>query len=686
MTAEEFKDIKLQNSDGSLYKTLNTLPGIRFPLATAKTSNDKCSLVVQAELRGLDLPNNVNQTGRMRHAQARAAIFKDIHRLIRCVVDCKISLSDAEAVRHALTLARSLAARAWDDWPEQLKQFPNVGSVKVRKFVAAGIKTIADLAEADPARVNVILGSKNEGEKLILMARSFPRPTIAVSLAACPDVYSSKNPTVGIRVEIGFMSSKPPFKFQQKPVFLCVLIERSDGHLLDFRRIKPQLEMEPIMISVTLTSPGQKIICRVMCDDFAGTSQVAELSPTVPQDLFPDEAVLTGNGKNESRELFKEPSGKRSAFVEQFDMGDVDDADLLAAEEQTGFRRLEEVLETSTKNPSKRKATQQPMEESETRRRPNGRFDCNHQCKDKSACKHECCKNGLEKPPKPPKSTRNQIQEETCRQRKLNQTTIQGLHFRPKAFEDAVGEIDSDASLDMLGDIRPTKRQKRLEPNAVSTADRPQKNDCADSYMQRSDSLVVQRPPKLNKKQPFTVTATDPIEEVDMLPVPENSLGDTSFALQDLPDVNDGTGNDVFGNTDPLPGTDELLSMFSGGSTIPAMPTTDEPSFDVDDYLDTDDFLSEAVSQGPFCGLRPTYVFDGNSASALETSFTAAPSVTEHAMVLDTDPLPTGDAEGISRSEVVRTATQPFKDMTGIDQDLCAEMSQWADFVDDDEN
>jgi ATP-dependent DNA helicase HFM1/MER3 len=30
----------------------------------------------------------------------------------------------------------------------------------------------------------------------------------------------------------------------------------------------------------------------------------------------------------------------------------------------------------------------------------NGRWSCNHKCKDKEACKHYCCKHGLDKPPK----------------------------------------------------------------------------------------------------------------------------------------------------------------------------------------------------------------------------------------------------------------------------------------------
>lgn len=33
----------------------------------------------------------------------------------------------------------------------------------------------------------------------------------------------------------------------------------------------------------------------------------------------------------------------------------------------------------------------------------NGRWECNHKCKDKQNCKHPCCTDGLDRPPKPPK-------------------------------------------------------------------------------------------------------------------------------------------------------------------------------------------------------------------------------------------------------------------------------------------
>ncbi|GAA5908363.1 hypothetical protein JCM6882_007914, partial [Rhodosporidiobolus microsporus] len=36
----------------------------------------------------------------------------------------------------------------------------------------------------------------------------------------------------------------------------------------------------------------------------------------------------------------------------------------------------------------------------EPRQRPDGKYDCNHACHDKTSCKHLCCREGLDKPPR----------------------------------------------------------------------------------------------------------------------------------------------------------------------------------------------------------------------------------------------------------------------------------------------
>ena len=43
---------------------------------------------------------------------------------------------------------------------------------------------------------------------------------------------------VRVRADIGFMNEKTPEYFQKKPVYVCLIAELSDGHLLHFARIR----------------------------------------------------------------------------------------------------------------------------------------------------------------------------------------------------------------------------------------------------------------------------------------------------------------------------------------------------------------------------------------------------------------------------------------------------------------
>lgn len=60
----------------------------------------------------------------------------------------------------------------------------------------------------------------------------------------------------------------------------------------------------------------------------------------------------------------------------------------------------------TAKNASKSKGRAKPVEtvleeeNSEPKQRDNGKWACNHKCKNKTACKHMCCRDGLDKPPK----------------------------------------------------------------------------------------------------------------------------------------------------------------------------------------------------------------------------------------------------------------------------------------------
>lgn len=43
---------------------------------------------------------------------------------------------------------------------------------------------------------------------------------------------------VRFKAEVAFMNEKVPTSFQRRPVYVCFLAETSDGHIIDFRRLR----------------------------------------------------------------------------------------------------------------------------------------------------------------------------------------------------------------------------------------------------------------------------------------------------------------------------------------------------------------------------------------------------------------------------------------------------------------
>ena len=57
-------------------------------------------------------------------------------------------------------------------------------------------------------------------------------------LTSKQDAKNGPTVKVKIKADCGFLNEKAPVMFQRKPIFVCFLMERSDGVLVDFRRVR----------------------------------------------------------------------------------------------------------------------------------------------------------------------------------------------------------------------------------------------------------------------------------------------------------------------------------------------------------------------------------------------------------------------------------------------------------------
>ena len=420
--AVEFKDVRFRAGEKQAYRDLNKSTSIKFPLpGTLDTPAHKISLVIQSVLGGVDFPSeNYNQ--RMEYNSAKLIVFNNVNRLIRCIIDCQLYLEDAVTVRNALALARSLGAQVWDDSPLHIKQLDGIGQVFVRKLVGAGIKSIDDLENTDAHRIEAACHRNPPwGTQLLEKAKAFPKLRVSIQMVGEPSVKKGEHATIKLRAELGFLNDKVPITFQRKPVYVCLLAETSDGQMIHFARIiaKKLDKGQDILFSANLTSPSQSIRAYVMCDEVAGTARHASFKPEIPANAFP--SPKTADDLNLQRGLVahqpntakrrtstKAAKGGRDDESDEFGDAGLDDADLAQAEADTfiDIDAFDDAMKTQAGPPKKKQKTissTQTNSDWQPTQLPNGKWACNHACKDKTACKHLCCREGVDKKPKPPK-------------------------------------------------------------------------------------------------------------------------------------------------------------------------------------------------------------------------------------------------------------------------------------------
>lgn len=236
------------------------------------------------------------------------------------------------------------------------------------------------------------------------------------------DVKPGRPITVKVKAECDFMNEKVPMTFSKRPLYVCLLTERSDGQLIDFRRMsaKNLNNGQDVHLSAEILNHTQYLTCHVMCEAVAGTLRYAELKPELPAQLFPqsptptEQQQTTQHQRISSAVDFGQADGAYQtspATLEdnEFAEDEIDDQDLVNVATGLEFNHIDH-LSTHLNRPKTSAQTQSRNRTSAAQpgwnpeRLDNGKWACNHKCKDKTLCKHMCCREGIDKAPKPPRT------------------------------------------------------------------------------------------------------------------------------------------------------------------------------------------------------------------------------------------------------------------------------------------
>ena len=311
-------------------REFNKSPFIKYPIhETVSTTAHKISLMIQIQLGGIEHPADKDfAVVRRQFLTEKVIIFERVHRLIRCVIDCKAFDCDAIATRHALNLARSLMAEFWENSNLQLRQIPQIGPAAVRKLVSNDINSIEKFMQRDTSTIERIM-SKNPpyGRKTKDTLMGFPMLEMAAQIMGRANIKLGQYPKVIVKVVLSYKNDKVPVWKNKKPS-LAFMAETTDGKLVHIWRgniMKLEKGLE-VKFNVELSGPGEEIKCWVACEEIVGTIQSCVLKHNLPASAFPAPAPRP---KFVAHPRMTE---KKAAFtdVDEFGGDDLNDDDMLA--------------------------------------------------------------------------------------------------------------------------------------------------------------------------------------------------------------------------------------------------------------------------------------------------------------------------------------------------------------------
>lgn len=426
--ASDFKDLRMKPTERGAFREFNKSPFIKYPIKeNVSTTAHKISLIIQVQLGCVDTPID-REFNRRQYQTDKVIVFERIHRLVRCIVDCKAVDCDALAAQNALELSRSISAEYWEHLPSQLRQIPSIGPAAVKKMVTAGINSVERLIATDSATIERIL-TRNPpfGHKLLDTLKAFPRLTLTAEIMG-RIVKSGQLPKVKIRARLGLKNQKTP-SWRHRQISLTFVAGISNGNLAHFWRgnIKNLEKGFEVHFSTELSNSSDAISCFLACDEIVGTVQSVILAPNIPDSLFP---VVQPSQKVVPKVIISTDDGDGDSDADFEWDDDIADHDLLAAvknaEKSAGNTANDKLLPDQfidIDDIANQQATASGENDDAERPEPvqmaNGKWMCNHICrggvalKNGKTCKHKCCHEGLDKPRKVQKKMKQYASKET---------------------------------------------------------------------------------------------------------------------------------------------------------------------------------------------------------------------------------------------------------------------------------
>ncbi|XP_035525900.1 probable ATP-dependent DNA helicase HFM1 [Morone saxatilis] len=354
--SREFSDIQLRMNEKRPLNTLNRDKNritIRFPLdGKIKTTEMKVNCLIQAQLGSI----SIQEFGL---TQDTAKIFRNGMRISRCLSEflSQRSKTGFSALLNSLILAKCFRAKLWENSPYVSKQLEKIGQTLSTAMVNAGLTTFSKIEQTHPRELELILNRHppfgNQIRESVIHL-----PKYEVTLEQLPR-YSCATAEIVVKVNLKNQAQLLSRRTAPDHHYVSLIIGNSDNTLVFLQKLTDFVLLKSgswsKKIEVTKASKGEEISVNLISSEYVGL------------DIQQKFNVYYSRGRR----------------VETDDPYNV-------SYDHTGQRPQPSALKPqSTDQAVAQRETSTTDTDLDNKRR------CNHFCKNKDLCGHDCCKVGV---------------------------------------------------------------------------------------------------------------------------------------------------------------------------------------------------------------------------------------------------------------------------------------------------
>lgn len=400
--SSEFSEFRIKYNEQKLYKVINLSRYIKFPLCSTEfRDSDKVMLLLQYELCGLDFPN---YSGSMKLYYSfegdKRYVFRQASRIIHCMIDVFIYRKDYVSLFNTLKLSRCITGRCWENSPTELKQLDGIDLECVRKLQKNDVKGFEEAKYLSQMQLESFLDIEpGTGKNTFQSLQSLPEFKINATLASNKVRTNLEMLEINLIVSISIDNMECD-AWKTKNSFINTIVGISTGELLDFRRFATSEligNIKTFRLTASVADRQQKIYCHIFPENMAniGAKYVLSLDiierwkfDNLMNQISRDESELNSSTTKESEIVL-------SQYVKSDSESDLNSDDLIF----DPVKSIRSVTKVSSLISRKKRNLKESRDQLEVVRkvRLDGNFECNHLCKNKTKCRHFCCRDGIPK-------------------------------------------------------------------------------------------------------------------------------------------------------------------------------------------------------------------------------------------------------------------------------------------------